>query len=227
MRNVSMSGILLVMVCAITGCVTDPQPLPSHQHILIKPHLHVNFNPHVPPTNIVVNAKVAADTIPKETSMDKSTFLAIIVALSAYLAAVRLALITLLGRKNKPKDAWIIKLYLGLLILADAALIVAGGCMIVYFFGNTLFGWEPGESIYTCAVWAFGVAFVILVVTHLVAWIVTIWKICGCGGGKQSSDTGPWNSRSPWFMMMGFGATDTNQPKPGSETPDDGGSTPG
>lgn len=110
--------------------------------------------------------------------MDKLGFLALIVALSAYLASVRIALITRIGSEPKPRHRWWLKLYVVSLIPADAPLVLAGLFLTAQLFSKDLSGPEPADWLYPAAKGLFVFAVGVLAAHHIALWIISIYKLC-------------------------------------------------
>ena len=113
--------------------------------------------------------------------MDRLSLLTLIVALSAYLATIRLAAITLLmtlGPEKASRKKNIKSLLLGIMI-ADAPLVIAGLllglelCWNVIVFGAPP---DPPGCLYRAAVFFFLFALFTLAAQHAVAWVKTIQK---------------------------------------------------
>ena len=109
--------------------------------------------------------------------MDKLGFLALIVALSAYLASVRIALITRLGSVPKPDHPKRLKWFLVLLIPADLPLVVAGIFLAGDLFSKDLLGLEPATWLYPGAKLLFVIAVVVLAIHHFVGWCISLYKL--------------------------------------------------
>ncbi|HVT89440.1 MAG TPA: hypothetical protein VHD56_11350 [Tepidisphaeraceae bacterium] len=103
--------------------------------------------------------------------MTHFSFLQLVVALSAYISAVRLAVISRLTSANPPSNPESAKWFLVLLIPADAPLVVAGILLALDVFWLDMFQSSTPAALYTVAVWCFMFAVVVLAIHHLVAWI--------------------------------------------------------
>lgn len=109
--------------------------------------------------------------------MSKSDLLTLVVALSAYLAAVRLAVIGRLGSQPPPKHPKTLKWFIVLLIPADASLVFGGLLLTADIFWKDLFCVEPTTRLYTVAVWLFAFAIFYLAIHHLVSWGISAKKL--------------------------------------------------
>jgi hypothetical protein len=108
--------------------------------------------------------------------MDKLNLLALMVALSAYLAAIRLALIQRLGAEPPPTNPRGIKNMLLALIPADMPLVVGGLLLTANLFWTDLLGGAPPAFLYPAAGWLFVAGICILAIHHAVAWVITAKK---------------------------------------------------
>lgn len=97
-------------------------------------------------------------------------FLTLVVALSAYLASVRLAVINRLGADPAPKHPEKLRWFLVSLIPADAPLVFSGLLLTADLFWKYLFGIEPAVCLYTGAVWLFVMTVCYLALHHMAAW---------------------------------------------------------
>ena len=102
---------------------------------------------------------------------DKLNLLSLIVALSAYLAALRFYAIQRLA--TKPTNAQSLKAFLFLLVFADAPLVVAGVLLSLQLF------WEPfcTLSASSSSWWVallFLIAVMVMSVYHLAAWYKSV-----------------------------------------------------
>ena len=108
--------------------------------------------------------------------MDKLGFLALIVALSAYLASVRIAVIARLGSTPQPDHPERLKWFLVSLIPADLPLVVAGIFLAGDLFSKDLLGVDPAGWLYPGAKLLFVIAVVVLAVHHVVGWCISGYK---------------------------------------------------
>ena len=104
-------------------------------------------------------------------------FLSLIVALAAYLGAIRLAILFKLGSDDARDDTahnddhrFHLKSVLVALIPADIAFITAAWLLLFYEFAEPLMGWTPREDLHRWATWAFIAGVAVLSFHHLVAW---------------------------------------------------------
>ena len=105
--------------------------------------------------------------------MDRLNLLALMVALSAYLAGIRFATIGRLAslRSSETATRQTMKTFLRLLVLADAPLVIAGLLVTVDLFPNPLFG-KPAPA--WCLEWAYRIfvfAVSVLALLHGYSWI--------------------------------------------------------
>ncbi len=114
--------------------------------------------------------------------MDKLNLLALMVALSAYLAAVRFAVIGRLAGDPKPANPAGLKQLLVALIPADAPLVIGGLLLTADLFWTSLIGGPPPPSLFWLAQWLFVIAIVVLAIHHMVSWVITFGKAAGKAG---------------------------------------------
>jgi hypothetical protein len=105
----------------------------------------------------------------------KLDLLALIIAISAYLAAVRLAIIARLGADPKPRRPNDLKLFILSLIPADLNLIVAGSMLAVVMFTEAQ-GGKASPRLSNMVVPSFLFAVGYLVIHHLWGWIFSCWR---------------------------------------------------
>ena len=108
--------------------------------------------------------------------MDKLNLLALMVALSAYLAAVRMTVIGRLGSTPAPNNPQDLKTFLVLLIPADAPLVVGGLFLTADLFWIGVFGAQPPSWLFWWAQVLFIAAISVLAIHHIVSWGITISK---------------------------------------------------
>ena len=108
---------------------------------------------------------------------DQLNFLSLIVALSAYLAAIRFYAMQRLA--SNPSNAKALKKFLFKLIFADAPLVLAGVLLTIQiFFKPLLADPVPGESITWWVSLLFCVAVAVLAAYHFLAWVKSIQEYC-------------------------------------------------
>lgn len=104
---------------------------------------------------------------------DQLNFLSLIVALSAYLSAIRFYAMQRLA--SNPSNAKSLKAFLFRLVFADAPLVLAGVLLTVQmFFKPLLADPAPGESIAWWVSFLFCLAVVVLATYHFLAWVKSI-----------------------------------------------------
>lgn len=114
------------------------------------------------------------------TAMSPGDLLALIIALSAYLATIRLIAIDKMSPPKgnepplKPERKKKIKQSLFWLTLADAPLVIAGLLLGLHLFFPTIFDRSAPDWMLTWAIRLFTVAGVLLVIYHLRAWYRSI-----------------------------------------------------
>jgi hypothetical protein len=99
-------------------------------------------------------------------------FLALIVALSSYAGAMRLALIGRLSATPPPAAPSLIRIYLLGLTLADVFLVIAGVLLVILIWPRV-----PCENMLCTIRTLFVIALGFLVLMHAVAWVVTAAKL--------------------------------------------------
>jgi hypothetical protein len=97
--------------------------------------------------------------------------LTLVIALSAYLATIRLVVISRLAAEPPPRNAAALKTFLRTLIPADLPLVLAGVFLFLLIFWDDLFGGAAPGWFEPAVVWAFFVAVLVLVAHHAVAWV--------------------------------------------------------
>jgi hypothetical protein len=117
-------------------------------------------------------------------NVDVIAFLSLIVALSAYVATIRLRIIDKKSLTNDPRTKKSLSRYACWLILADAALIAAG--VMVFFHGFWQLTLEPcfpgqkaPEWLIIWSVRCFAFACLILIIMHISTWRRSIKGIRG------------------------------------------------
>lgn len=108
--------------------------------------------------------------------MDKLNLLALMVALSAYLAAIRFAVIGRLATVPPPMNAASLKRFLLSLIPADAPLVIGGLLLTADLFWAPLVGGAAPGWLYWLAQWLFVAAIIVLAIHHAISWIITVSK---------------------------------------------------
>lgn len=116
-------------------------------------------------------------------TMNPGDLLALIIALSAYLATIRLIAIDKMSppRENEPPLSADrkkkIKQSLFWLTLADAPLVIAGLLLGLHLFFPNLFNRSAPDWMLTAAIWLFTVAGVLLVIYHFGAWYRSVKEV--------------------------------------------------
>lgn len=109
---------------------------------------------------------------------DQLNFLALIVALSAYLAAIRFYAMQRLA--GNPSNAKSLKAFLFRLVFADAPLVIAGVLLTIQMFAMPLLADDnPGQTISWWVALLFCIAVGVLAAYHFLAWLKSIqeyWK---------------------------------------------------
>jgi hypothetical protein len=110
-------------------------------------------------------------------SADQLTTLAILIALSAYLATIRLLAIERISRQTDKDKKQEIRLKLLWLVVPDSLLTVSALLLGFHIFSSYL-AKHPG-SLLAWSIWLFAAAGLLLFLSHIVAWSKTIaecWK---------------------------------------------------
>ena len=104
--------------------------------------------------------------------IDPINLLSLIIALSAYVGAVRLAVIGRMGANPPPAEAvkTKLKLFLRLLIPADVAFIIAGLLLFLQTFWSYMFAGAAPANLDCVIVWSFFVGVVVLMLHHGFSW---------------------------------------------------------
>jgi len=105
----------------------------------------------------------------------KLGFLALIVALSAYIGSVRLAILNWLKRPKNDEQKKVLQGILFRMVFADAPLIFAGLSLTIDMVIEIIFGEEP--LFFHLAIWLFLVATLVLARQHMVAWKPALKKV--------------------------------------------------
>jgi hypothetical protein len=116
-----------------------------------------------------------------ETS-DLLTILTIIIGLSAYLSAIRLAAIQkiseITGSDGDAKTKrWKIKKKLAWLTLADVPTVLSAFCLSLHVFWSRFFCGTPWQWLLPAAFWLFLIGGFMMIILHGVAWMKTILEI--------------------------------------------------
>lgn len=104
--------------------------------------------------------------------IDLIDLLSLIVALSAYIGAIRLAVLGRISSQPAPDDATKLKLkqFLRLLVPADMAFIVAGFLLFLRVFWADMFGGTAPASFDPVIIWSFFAGIVVLMLHHVFSW---------------------------------------------------------
>lgn len=105
----------------------------------------------------------------------KIMFLTLIIALSAYIASIRFALIESL-RSPKIKKRETRKRVLVGLIPADLPLVFAGIFLTIDLFLKDMINVDPPSFFYSGSVWLFSFAVLVLAIHHFLSWLYTLNK---------------------------------------------------
>jgi hypothetical protein len=111
--------------------------------------------------------------------INRLDLLTLVVALSVYIATIRLVVIgRLLGEeKLEERRKARYKLFLLTLVPGDALLVVSGFLLFLDIFWADLFGGTAPGWFETTSVWTFFIAGGLLVVHHLVAWVRSVGSL--------------------------------------------------
>jgi hypothetical protein len=116
---------------------------------------------------------------------DLLTLLTIIIALSAYLATIRLLVISRLSQASEPIQSPPestpelrnkLKRFLLLLALADAPLVTSGLLLGLHIFWQDLTRADTPPWFLPTAIVLFGIAGLILYIYHLIEWVRSLWE---------------------------------------------------
>lgn len=99
--------------------------------------------------------------------------LTVMIALAAYISAVRLALIARIHNKNDDSDKGTLKIVIRSIIPADAVL-VFGSLLLSGHLLVEILGKRPWSWLFPTATVLFCLAVVILAVHHFVAWVTSL-----------------------------------------------------
>lgn len=104
--------------------------------------------------------------------IDPINLLSLVIALSAYVGAVRLAVIGRMGANPAPAEAVKnkLKLFLRLLIPADVAFIIAGFLLFLRIFWRDMFSGASPAYFDSIIVWSFFAGVVVLMLHHGFSW---------------------------------------------------------
>ena len=104
--------------------------------------------------------------------IDPINLLSLVIALSAYVGAVRLAVIGRIGTNPAPTEAVKakLKLFLRLLIPADVAFIIAGFLLFLRIFWSDLFHGLAPAGFDPIIVWSLFTVVIVLMLHHVFSW---------------------------------------------------------
>ena len=104
--------------------------------------------------------------------IDPINLLSLVIALSAYVGAVRLAVIGRMGANPAPAEAvkTKLRLFLRLLIPADMAFIIAGFLLFLRIFWSDMFHGVAPAWFDPLIVWSFFIGIIVLMLHHGFSW---------------------------------------------------------
>ena len=104
--------------------------------------------------------------------IDPINLLSLVIALAAYIGAIRLAVIGRMGTNPAPAEAvkTKLKLFLRLLIPADVAFIIAGFLLFLRIFWSDMFHGVAPTSLDPIIVWSFFAGVIVLMLHHVFSW---------------------------------------------------------
>ena len=106
---------------------------------------------------------------------EKIMLLTLVVALSAYIATIRFAIIGRLGSfDNEKKRTW--RKVLAGLIPADSPLVIAGIFLTIDLFLKDMINVDPPSFFYLGSLWLFFIAVIVLAIHHVLSWKYTLEK---------------------------------------------------